>query len=53
VDDDSPKARWERRTEVPLAVASLMFLASYTVRVLARDLPDGRQDVCLAVTVAA
>lgn len=32
MDDDSPKAHWERRTEAPLAVASLMFLASYAVR---------------------
>lgn len=61
MDDDSPEARtggsalarWERRTEVPLAVASLAFLASYAIRVLARALPDGWQDLCLVVTLAA
>ncbi|WP_228446972.1 potassium channel family protein [Streptomyces paludis] len=30
---------WERRTELPLLVASLLFLACYTVRVLARAAP--------------
>jgi voltage-gated potassium channel len=53
VDDDSPKARWERRTEVPLAVASLVFLASYAIQVLAHDLPEPWQDLCLAATLAA
>ncbi|MFF4275566.1 potassium channel family protein [Streptomyces sp. NPDC001536] len=53
MDDDSPKARWERRTEVPLAVASLVFLASYAIQVLAHDLPDGWRDLCLAATLAA
>lgn len=53
MDDDSPKARWERRTEVPLAVASLVFLASYAVQVLAHDLPEPWQDLCLAATLAA
>ncbi|MES5822254.1 ion channel [Streptomyces sp. RG80] len=53
MDDDSPKARWERRTEVPLAVASLVFLAAYAIRVLAPGLPDGWRDLCLVVTLAA
>jgi voltage-gated potassium channel len=53
VDDDSPKARWERRAELPLAVASLVFLAAYAIRVLADDLPDAWLDLCLAVTLAA
>ncbi|MFJ3671731.1 potassium channel family protein [Streptomyces sp. NPDC090106] len=53
MDDDSTKARWERRTEVPLAVASLLFLASYAVRVLADGLSEGWHDLCLTVTLAA
>jgi voltage-gated potassium channel len=52
-DDDGPKARWERRTEIPLAVASLVYLASYAIQVLARDLPDDLRDLCLAVLLAA
>ncbi|MFJ6087579.1 potassium channel family protein [Streptomyces sp. NPDC092369] len=51
--DDSTAARWERRTEVPLAVASLVYLASYAIQVLARDLPDDLRDLCLAVLLAA
>ncbi|WP_063790287.1 potassium channel family protein [Streptomyces sp. NRRL B-24085] len=38
---------------MPLAVASLAFLAAYAVRVLARGLPDAVLDLCLAVTLAA
>ncbi|WP_329341293.1 potassium channel family protein [Streptomyces sp. NBC_00663] len=54
-DDREPRAedRWERRTEVPLAVASLLFLAAYAIRVLAQGLTDGWRDLCLAVTLAA
>ncbi|MEU2430860.1 potassium channel family protein [Streptomyces sp. NPDC007861] len=32
---DAPLTRWEQRTEVPLFWCSLLFLAGYTVRVLA------------------
>ncbi|MEV0474108.1 potassium channel family protein [Streptomyces prunicolor] len=53
MDDDSRKARWEQHTEVPLAVASLVFLAAYAVRILAHDLPDTWQDLCLAVLFGA
>jgi voltage-gated potassium channel len=49
MDDDSPTARWERRTEVPLGAASLLFLAAYAVHVLAHGLPQGGRDVCLTV----
>jgi voltage-gated potassium channel len=35
VDDYTPRTPWEQRTEVPLAVASLAFLISYAVHVLA------------------
>jgi len=50
--DESRQSPWERRTEVPLTVASLLFLASYATRVLAHGLPEGVQDLCLAVTFA-
>ena len=53
MDDDSRTARWEQHTEVPLAVASLVFLAAYAVRILAHSLPDTWQDLCLAVLFAA
>jgi len=52
MDDDSRKDRWERRTEVPLAVASLICLASYAVHVLARALPTAGRDTCLALILA-
>jgi len=53
MDDDSRKARWEQRTEVPLAVASLVFLAAYAVRILAHGLSGDWQDLCLVVLFAA
>ncbi|MHC3471648.1 potassium channel family protein [Streptomyces sp. 7R007] len=53
MDADRRKDRWERRTEIPLALASLVYLAAYAVRVLARDLADVWPDVCLAVLFAA
>jgi len=53
MDDDSPKARWERRTEIPLAVASLVYLAAYAIQVLARGLPDDLRDLCVAVLLIA
>ncbi|WP_327427287.1 potassium channel family protein [Streptomyces sp. NBC_01236] len=49
MDDDSPQSRWERRTEGPLAVASLLFLGSYAVHVLADGLPPKWKDFCLTV----
>ncbi|MEU4064822.1 potassium channel family protein [Streptomyces wedmorensis] len=46
--------RWEQRMEVPLAVASLVYLAGYAVRILADShLPEGWLDLCLSVTLAA
>ncbi|MET8080086.1 potassium channel family protein [Streptomyces sp. NPDC005303] len=47
------QARWEQHTEIPLAAASLAFLASYALRVLAPGLPQAALDLCLAVTLAA
>ncbi|MZD06634.1 two pore domain potassium channel family protein [Streptomyces sp. SID5785] len=50
---DSALARWERRTAGVLAAASLLFLASYALRVLGHGLPGPLRDACLAVTFAA
>lgn len=51
--EDSPQARWENRTEAPLAVASLIYLASYALLVLAAGLPPAWRGVCLAVLLTA
>ncbi|MFD8421007.1 potassium channel family protein [Streptomyces sp. NPDC059466] len=53
MDDDSPRARWERRTEVPLGLCSLLFLTAYAVLVLGHGLPPAARDACLAVMLAA
>ena len=53
MDDDTRRVSWEQRTELPLAVASLAFLASYAVRVLAPGLTDPVQDFALAVLLAS
>ncbi|MFJ2831162.1 potassium channel family protein [Streptomyces sp. NPDC087263] len=53
MDDDSRKDRWERLTEIPLGLTSVLYLAAYAVRVLAHGLPTGGQDICLAVLFAA
>ncbi|MFE2630673.1 potassium channel family protein [Streptomyces sp. NPDC059374] len=52
MDDDSPSARWEQRTEIPLFLASLLFLAAYAARVLAVSMPPLWKDVCV-YTMAA
>ncbi|MFE6624788.1 potassium channel family protein [Streptomyces sp. NPDC008086] len=54
MDDDSRLARWQQRTETPLGVASLVFLASYAIRVLGHGhLTDAVLDLCLALTFTA
>jgi voltage-gated potassium channel len=53
VDDDSRVARWEQRTEVPLAIASMVYLASYAVLVLAPGLHDVWRDLGLALLLTA
>ncbi|MFB7374246.1 potassium channel family protein [Streptomyces sp. NPDC056222] len=45
--------RWDRRMETPLAVASLLFLLGYAVRVLANGLDQVWLDLCLTVTLMA
>ncbi|MFC5199683.1 potassium channel family protein [Streptomyces kaempferi] len=53
MDDDSPQARWERHTEVPLGLCSLLFLTAYAVLVLGHGLPPAARDACLAALLAA
>ncbi|MDX3309311.1 potassium channel family protein [Streptomyces sp. NPDC054884] len=53
MDEDSRLARWEQRTEVPLALVSLAFLVGYAIHVLARDITDGWRDLCFTVMLAA
>ncbi|MFD9005138.1 potassium channel family protein [Streptomyces sp. NPDC059582] len=45
---DSPEARWEQRSEIPLGVGSLLFLFFYAVLVLGHDVPKAWRDTCLA-----
>jgi voltage-gated potassium channel len=52
VDDDSRLALWEQRTEIPLFLASLVFLAAYAIHVLAPGLPDFWHSVCKLVMLA-
>ncbi|MFJ8108565.1 potassium channel family protein [Streptomyces sp. NPDC096132] len=49
MDEVSRQARWEQRTEIPLAFASLVFLALYAVLVLAQDLSGAWRDLCTAL----
>ncbi|MFC9846942.1 potassium channel family protein [Streptomyces sp. NPDC060223] len=53
MDDDDRKTRWERLTELPLGLASVLYFAAYAVRVLAHGLPGGWRDLCLVVLFAA
>ena len=48
MDDDNPAARWEQRTEIPLFVGSLLFIAAYATRVLAVSIPSFWRNLCLA-----
>ncbi|MGW4440419.1 potassium channel family protein [Streptomyces sp. NPDC004596] len=52
MDDDSPAARWEQRTEIPLFMGSLIFIAAYATRVLAVSLPSFWRNLCLATMLA-
>ncbi|MER7173920.1 potassium channel family protein [Streptomyces mesophilus] len=49
MEDDSPQERWRRRTEIPLAVASILFLGAYAARVLAHGMSYPWRDICLVV----
>ncbi|MEU9285103.1 potassium channel family protein [Streptomyces sp. NPDC048275] len=52
MDDDSPQARWERRTEIPLGLASLLFLSLYATLVLAHGLAEEWKNACRAALLA-
>ena len=52
MDDDSRLDRWDRRTDLPLGIASLVFLGSYAVHVLEPALPEAVHAVLLALTYA-
>lgn len=52
MDDDSRLNRWERRTDLPLGMASLVFLGSYAVHVLEPNLPAAVHAVLLSLTYA-
>ncbi|MFE0628102.1 potassium channel family protein [Streptomyces sp. NPDC058864] len=51
MDEERRLREWERRGSVPLSIASLVFLVTYAVRVLAPDLPPGWSDLLLLLTV--
>ncbi|MGW9219603.1 potassium channel family protein [Streptomyces sp. NPDC055699] len=53
--DERPEnqQRWDRRMETPLAVASVLYLTGYAVRVLAHGMDQIWLDLCLAVTLSA
>ncbi|MEU6659397.1 ion channel [Streptomyces sp. NPDC046821] len=51
--DDSRRTPWERRMEVPLSLASLLFLTSYAVLVLGPGLPGAVRHLCLAAIITA
>lgn len=53
VDDDSRMRRWQRWTDRPLAVASLVYLGAYAVHVLAPGLPGPVHDLLLSLSCAA
>ncbi|MFF0448705.1 potassium channel family protein [Streptomyces sp. NPDC004609] len=52
MNDESRLWQWRQRTEVPLFLASALFLGCYAVRVLDEDLPQGWRNALLAVTYA-
>ena len=53
MDDDSRLDRWQHGTDLPLAIASLVFLGAYAVHVLAPGLPGGVHDLFLSLTYGA
>ncbi|WP_046726614.1 potassium channel family protein [Streptomyces humi] len=50
MDDDSRLKDWEQRTDLPLGIASLVFLGSYAVHVLEPDLPEAVHVLLLSLT---
>lgn len=53
MEEDVRLLRWENRTEIPLFVLGLVYLAAYAVHVLAHGLPGAAHATLLAVIGAA
>ncbi|MEU9152063.1 potassium channel family protein [Streptomyces sp. NPDC048417] len=53
MDDESRLDRWEQGTDLLLGIASLVFLGSYAVHVLAPGLPRAVHDLFLSLTYGA
>ncbi|NGO74991.1 two pore domain potassium channel family protein [Streptomyces sp. YC504] len=53
MEDDSPQERWRRRTEIPLAIGSMLFLGAYATKVLAPDMGPGWHHFFMAVILGA
>ncbi|MEU2334189.1 potassium channel family protein [Streptomyces sp. NPDC006654] len=53
MDEDSRLADWERRTDLPLVTASLVFLGAYAMHVLLPGLPEAAHAFFLALMYAA
>ncbi|MER5788412.1 potassium channel family protein [Streptomyces sp. NPDC001980] len=53
MDDDSRLTRWDRRTDLVLGIASLVFLGSYAVHVLLPRLPDAAHALFLSLMYTA
>jgi voltage-gated potassium channel len=52
MDDDRRLDRWERGTDLPLGIASLVFLGSYAAHVLEPDLAEAVHAFLLSLTYA-
>ncbi|MGW0996236.1 potassium channel family protein [Streptomyces sp. NPDC002520] len=53
MDDDNRMRRWERRTDLPLTFAWLVYLGAYAVHVLAHGLSGAAHDLLLSLTSTA
>lgn len=50
--DDTRRARWEARTELPLVATAVVFLGAYAWPILDPDLDGGVRDICRVVSLA-
>ncbi|MFJ9563029.1 potassium channel family protein [Streptomyces fuscichromogenes] len=53
MDDDTRLTRWDRRTDLALGIASLVFLGSYAVHVLAPGMPKAAHAFFLSLMYTA
>lgn len=51
--EEGRRERWERRSEWPLTIASVIFLAAYAVPILVPDLGSAGRRLCYSATVFA